>query len=116
MADEHDSEALAILRRVEPTLARIEDRLGGVEQRVARVEAILPSFATKEETARIAERLDAVLPTLATKEEVARVGGDIAKLGFDLTWRFLAVLGGLLVAYLAAVWFVVTLTLRAHGV
>ena len=96
MADEHDSEALAILRRVEPTLARIEDRLGGVEQRVARVEAILP--------------------TLATKEEVARVGGDIAKLGFDLTWRFLAVLGGLLVAYLAAVWFVVTLTLRAHGV
>jgi hypothetical protein len=108
MADEHDSEALAILRRVEPTLARIDDRLGGVEQRLARVEAILPTLATKEDTARIAGRLDAILPTLATKEAVA-------KLGYDLTWRFFAVLIGLLVSYLGAVWYVVTLTIRAHG-
>lgn len=57
MADEHDSEALAILRRVEPMLGMIQQDLSALRERQAR-------FETK---------LDVVLPTLATKEQVARL-------------------------------------------
>lgn len=88
-----EEQTLAALRRIEPVLARIEHQQVDHGTRLTRIEA----------------RLDATLPTLATKEEMH-------KLGFDLTWRFLGLLGVILLGYLGAIWWVVTLTLRAHGV
>lgn len=45
------------------------------------------------------------LPTLATK-------ADVWNLGYSMTWRFLSALIVILLAYLGAVWFVVSLVLR----
>ena len=81
-----ENEAVAILRRLEPALLRLEQRVTGLDA-----------------------RLDTTLPTLATK-------ADVVQLGYDLTWRFLSVMGVVLIAYLAAIWFVVGLVLKAHGV
>jgi|SRR6516162_1830768 hypothetical protein len=100
-----ESEALAILRRIEPALGRLQQDVAATLVDVAAIKATLPHLATKEEVARVV----GVLPQLATKDE-------LRQLGYDLTWRFLSLLGVILLAYLAAVWFVVTLTMRAHGV
>lgn len=127
---DQNSEALAILRRLEPMLARIEaDRAT-----LARIEAMLPTLADRETVARIDERMagfatkgDLAELKTETKANVAALRNEvqagvhgtreeIAKLGFDLTWRFLTLLGVMLAAYLGAVWFVVSLTLRSHGV
>jgi hypothetical protein len=54
MADQ-DTEALDILRRLEPTLARVEQRLGRLEERsvnhgerLVRVEATLPTLPRRQ--------------------------------------------------------------------
>jgi hypothetical protein len=50
MADQ-DTEALDILRRLEPTLARVERRLIDHGERLVRIEATLPHLATKANVA-----------------------------------------------------------------
>jgi hypothetical protein len=62
MADQ-DSEALDILRRLEPTLGRIEHRLERLEgrivdhgERLVRIEATLPHLALKEGVAKLPRR------------------------------------------------------------
>jgi hypothetical protein len=56
---DQDTEALDILRRLEPTLVRVEQRLGRLEDRIVnhgerlvRIEATLPHLATAAELAR----------------------------------------------------------------
>jgi hypothetical protein len=108
MSDLHDDTGLGILRRV-------ETMLHGVREDMVAVRATLPSLATKAEVAGVkgdVAAVQAVLPTLATRSDVAVIPSlatkaDVSKLGYDLTWRLVGLIAGILIVYLGAIWWIV---------
>ena len=95
-----------------------------METKLSRLEAIIPSLATREDLTRLAARIEALVPTLATREDLACLGSRMSlsigrvesalhtEIGrvqaslhteiTKLTWRIVTLLASLLPAMLAA--------------
>lgn len=89
-----------------------------METKLSRLEAIIPTLATREDLTRLAARIEALIPTLATREDLAclenRMTDSIGRVQVALhtemnkqTWRIITLLATLLPALLAATVYVV---------
>ena len=89
-----------------------------METKLSRLEAIIPTLATREDLTRLEARIEALIPTLATREDLAclesRMSASIGRVEgvlhceiSKLTWRIVSLLSGLLPAMLAATVYVI---------
>ena len=69
-----------------------------METHIARLDAIIPTLATREDLARF----ESVIPTLATREDLANLKAVLHSDMNKLTWLIVTLLAGLLPAMLAA--------------
>ncbi len=69
-----------------------------METHIARLDAIIPTLATREDLARF----ESVIPTLATREDLANLKAVLHSDMNKLTWLIVSLLAGLLPAMLAA--------------
>ena len=74
------------------------DRMPAMETHIARLDAIIPTLATREGLARF----ESVIPTLATREDLANLKAVLHSDMNKLTWLIVSLLAGLLPAMLAA--------------
>lgn len=74
-----------------------------METHIARLDAIIPTLATREDLARF----ESVIPTLATREDLANLKAVLHSDMNKLTWLIVTLLAGLLPAMLAATVYVV---------
>ena len=74
-----------------------------METHIARLDAIIPTLATREDLARF----ESVIPTLATREDLANLKAVLHSDMNKLTWLIVSLLAGLLPAMLAATVYVV---------
>ena len=79
------------------------DRIPAMETHIARLDAIIPTLATREDLARF----ESVVPTLATREDLANLKAVLHSDMNKLTWLIVTLLAGLLPAMLAATVYVV---------
>ena len=74
-----------------------------METHIARLDAIIPTLATREDLARF----ESVIPTLATREDLANLKAVLHSDMNKLTWLIVTLLAGLLPAMLAATVYIV---------
>ena len=78
-----------------------------METKLSRLEAIIPSLATREDLTRLETRIEALIPTLATREDLANLKAVMHCDMNKLTWLIVTLLAGLMPAMLAATVYVV---------
>lgn len=82
-----------------------------METKLSRLEAIIPSLATREDLTRLETRIEALIPTLAKREDLACLEARVqVALHSEInkqTWRIITLLATLLPAMLAATVYVV---------
>ena len=77
-----------------------------METKLSRLEAIIPSLATREDLTRLETRIEALIPTLATREDLACLEARVqVALHSEInkqTWRIITLLAGLIPSMFAA--------------
>ncbi len=77
-----------------------------METKLSRLEAIIPSLATREDLTRLETRIEALIPTLATREDLACLEARVqVALHSEInkqTWRIITLLAGLIPSTFAA--------------
>ena len=94
---------IARLDAIIPTLATRED----LTRLEARVESLIPTLATREDLTRLEARVESLIPTLANREDLANLKSVLHSDMNKLTWLIVTLLAGLIPALLAATVYVV---------